>query len=94
MFLQLSHTKLDVYKSSQDLAVEGYSITKLFPPEERFAMAQQIRRAALSVYLNLAEGCSRRSKVERYRFFEIARSSLTHHSPLTTHNDDVTKQKL
>jgi four helix bundle protein len=47
-----------------------------FPKEERFSMAQQIRRAALSVHLNLAEGCSRKSKAERVRFFEIARGSL------------------
>jgi four helix bundle protein len=49
---------------------------KLFPPDERFAMSQQIRRAALSVYLNLAEGSSRKSPAERKRFFEIARGSV------------------
>lgn len=36
-------------------------------------MVQQIRRAALSVHLSIAEGCSRKSKAERNRFFEIAR---------------------
>ena len=39
-------------------------------------MVQQIRRAALSVHLNLAEGASRRSAIERRRFFEIARGSV------------------
>jgi four helix bundle protein len=39
-------------------------------------MVQQIRRAALSVHLNLAEGCSRKSKVERNRYFEISRGSV------------------
>ena len=39
-------------------------------------MVQQIRRAALSVHLNIAEGCSRKSAVERKRFFEIARGSV------------------
>ena len=38
-------------------------------------MAQQLRRAALSVHLNIAEGCSRKSEVERKRFFEISRGS-------------------
>ena len=76
MFLQLAHTKLNVYKFSQELALECYKITKLFPNEEKFAMIQQIRRAAISVHLNIAEGCSRKSKTERKRYFEIARGSV------------------
>ncbi len=76
MFLTLSHTKLDVYKFSQELALECYRLTKKFPSEERFALVQQIRRAATSVHLNLAEGCSRKSQRERNRFFEIARGSV------------------
>lgn len=39
-------------------------------------MTQQIRRAAVSVHLNIAEGCSRKSAAERKRFFEISRGSL------------------
>ena len=39
-------------------------------------MVQQIRRAALSVHLNIAEGCSRKSEPERKRFFEISRGSV------------------
>ena len=76
MFLQLKHTKLDVYKFSQELALECYKITKSFPDSEKFAMILQIRRAALSVHLNIAEGCSRRTKPDRTRFFEIARGSV------------------
>ena len=76
MFLQLAHTKLNVYHSSKSLALECYKLTARFPADEKFAMVQQIRRAALSVNLNLAEGCSRKSKVERNRFFEIARGSV------------------
>jgi len=76
MFLNLAHTKLDVYKFSQELSLECYRITKKFPPDERFALVQQIRRAAISVHLNLAEGCSRRSQNERNRYFEIARGSI------------------
>ncbi len=76
MFLQLSHTKLNVFQSSRVLALECYKITKEFPNDEKFAMVQQIRRAALSVHLNIAEGCSRRSKIERNRYFEIARGSV------------------
>ena len=76
MFLQLAHTKLNVYLFSQQLALECYKITKLFPPDEKFALVQQIRRAALSVHLNIAEGASRKSEVERKRYFEIARGSV------------------
>src|SRR6478752_5308534 len=76
MFLKLAHTKTDVFKQSQNLALECYRVTKVFPSDERFAMVQQIRRAALSVHLNVAEGCSRKSEVERKRFFEIARGSV------------------
>ena len=76
MFLQLSHTKIDVFQQSKKLVLECYSITKGFPNDEKFAMVQQIRRAALSVHLNIAEGCSRKSETERKRFFEIARGSV------------------
>ena len=76
MFLQLAHTRLDVFQSSQKFILECYKVTKLLPPEERFNMIQQIRRAALSVHLNIAEGCSRKSAVERKRFFEISRGSV------------------
>ena len=76
MFLQLAHTKLDVFQFSQLLVLECYKTTKKFPTEEKFALVQQIRRAAISVHLNIAEGCSRKSKLERTRYFEIARGSV------------------
>jgi four helix bundle protein len=76
MFLQLAHTKLNVYQFSQELALECYRVTKKFPPDERFAMTQQIRRAAISVHLNIAEGSSRKSLAERNRYFEISRGSV------------------
>lgn len=76
MFLQLAHTRLDIYKSSKQLALECYTLTRLFPSEEKYAMVQQIRRAALSVHLNIAEGASRKSEIERKRYYEIARGSV------------------
>lgn len=76
MFLQLAHTKLNVYHSSRELALECYKATRLFPGEEKFAMISQIRRAALSVHLNIAEGSSRKSQPERNRYYEIARGSV------------------
>jgi four helix bundle protein len=76
MFLKLSHTKLDIFQISKGFVLSCYRETKLFPAEEKFGIVQQIRRAALSVHLNIAEGCSRKSIAERKRFYEIARGSL------------------
>ena len=76
MFLALSHTKLDVFKVAKEFVLFCYRETKNFPSEEKFGMISQIRRAALSVHLNVTEGCSRKSIAERKRFYEIARGSL------------------
>jgi four helix bundle protein len=76
MFLELAHTKLDVFVVSKAFVLSCYKETKSFPSEEKFGMISQIRRAALSVYLNIAEGCSRKSLIERKRFYEIARGSI------------------
>jgi four helix bundle protein len=76
MFLILNHQKLDVYSTSQMIASECYRICNHLPADERFAMISQIRRAALSVHLNIAEGSSRKSLKERKRYYEIARGSI------------------
>jgi four helix bundle protein len=76
MFLQLNHQKLDVFIIAKLFALECYRFTKSLPAEEKFNMVQQVRRAALSVYLNIAEGCSRKSVTERKRYYEIARGSI------------------
>lgn len=73
--LQLSHKKLDVYQISLKLVKEIYNVTQQFPTEERFLIVNQVRRAAISVCSNLAEGSARKSKQEKIRFFEISRSS-------------------
>ena len=76
MFIKLNHQSLDVYKAVRELIKEIYFISKKLPGEEKFNMIQQIRRAGLSVKLNLAEGASRRSPIERKRFIEVSRGSL------------------
>jgi len=53
-----------------------YKLVKDLPAEEKFGMISQIRRAALSVHLNIAEGASRKSELERKRYYEIARGSI------------------
>jgi four helix bundle protein len=76
MFLTLNHQKLDIYGASRQFVFECYKLTNSLPQEERFGMVSQIRRAALSVHLNIAEGASRKSEAERKRFYEISRGSV------------------
>lgn len=76
MFLTLNHQKLDVYKATRIFVFECYRFSKILPDDERFGMKSQIRRAALSVHLNIAEGCSRKSEGERKRYYEVARGSM------------------
>lgn len=76
MFLTLKHHTLDIYKASHKLVIICYQLTASFPTTEKFGLVTQIRRAALSVFLNISEGCARKSEAERRRFFEIARASL------------------
>jgi four helix bundle protein len=74
--LNLSHKDLDVYKIALKLVEEVYKATKTFPKEESYVLVSQIRRAAISVLSNLAEGASRTSKKEKKRFYEVSRGSL------------------
>ena len=76
MFLQLNHQRLYTYSTAKKLIFECYGITKNFPHEESYNLVRQIRRAAVSVLLNIAEGSSKKSQTERIRFFEIARGSV------------------
>jgi len=76
MFLQLNHNKLDAYAISRAFVKECYAVVKSFPAEEKYMLTQQVKRAALSVLLNVAEGSSRKSEAERKRFYEISRGSI------------------
>ena len=58
------------------LAVECYRITRRFPPEELFGLTSQIRRAAVSVPANIAEGWGRTQPKDYVRFLRIAQGSL------------------
>ena len=76
MFLKLNHQKLEVYTYSRALTLACYMLTKTLPAEEKFGMISQIRSAALSVHLNIAEGASGKSDVERKRYYEVSRGSI------------------
>ena len=65
-----------MYKAVSELTKEIYQVSLKLPADEKFNMVQQIRRAVLSIKLNLAEGSSRKSASERKRFLGIARGSL------------------
>ncbi|MDR3625680.1 MAG: four helix bundle protein [Ignavibacteriaceae bacterium] len=67
---------MDVWQRSMDLVSEIYKVTKNYPKEELFGLTNQLRRAVVSITSNIAEGSARRSKIERKRFYEIARASM------------------
>ena len=71
-----SFEKLDVWQKSRKLVTAIYLLTQKFPPEERFGLTNQLRRAAVSVSSNIAEGNSRISQKDKARFFQISFSSL------------------
>jgi four helix bundle protein len=65
----------EVYQMAMDLAGEIYQITKHFPDAEKYGLTSQIRRAAVSIPSNIAEGASRNSEKEFARYIEIALGS-------------------
>lgn len=68
--------KLEVWQKAIEFADDVYRITKAFPSDERFGLTNQMRRAAVSISSNLAEGTSRNSRADNARFVEIATGSL------------------
>ncbi|MFA5010605.1 MAG: four helix bundle protein [Ignavibacteria bacterium] len=70
-----THKDLDVWKKSIDLVAEIYEITKSFPKEEIYGITNQIRRAAVSIPSNIAEGAGRNHDKEFIQFLYIAMGS-------------------
>ncbi|NLE93392.1 MAG: four helix bundle protein [Chloroflexi bacterium] len=67
---------LNVYQDSKNLVLECYRLTKQFPDGERYALVQQMNRAAISIPSNIVEGYSRASAKEKSHFLNIAYGSL------------------
>jgi four helix bundle protein len=72
----MNHKNLDAWKKSIDLVEMIYKLSALFPEEERYGLRSQIRRAAVSVPSNLAEGAARNSKKGFLNFISISLGSL------------------
>ncbi len=72
-----SYRDLDVWKKSIALVTASYAATSEFPASERYGLTSQIRRAAISVSANIAEGQGRQGKPEFMHHLSIAKGSLT-----------------
>ena len=73
--MQSQYQDLDVWKQARWTVQLIYRVTKLFPSDERFGLTQQMRRAAVSISSNIAEGCGRETKKDRRHFYHMARGS-------------------
>ena len=73
----MNHKELKAWQRAMDLVTEVYAITSNFPSEEKFGLTNQIRRSAVSIPSNIAEGAGRESSSEYLRFLTIALGSLS-----------------
>ncbi|MBS1493162.1 MAG: four helix bundle protein [Bacteroidetes bacterium] len=74
--MKSDYYELDVWKKCRELVNQVYELTKKFPKEEIYGLTNQIRRCAVSVPSNIAEGCGRQHTNDSIQFFYIARGSL------------------
>lgn len=74
--MEKPHKKLDVWKKSMEIVVGLYELTRNFPTEEKYVLTDQIRRSAISIPSNIAEGAGRQTKKEFINFLHIAQGSF------------------
>ena len=72
-----SFTGLVSWQKAHELVLAIYELVKQFPTEEKYALSAQIRRAAVSITSNIAEGFSRRSYADKKHFYTMSHGSLT-----------------
>lgn len=72
-----NYRELEVWEKSHKLTLELYKLSRAFPKEEMYGLTSQLRRAAVSIGANLAEGCGRRTSAELARFVRIAMGSAS-----------------
>jgi four helix bundle protein len=75
--LEKPHKKLDAWKLSVDLVTHLYKVTASFPKDEQYGLTNQIRRAAVSIPSNIAEGAARQTKKEFVNYLHMAQGSLS-----------------
>ena len=72
----VSFRDLEVWRESHALVLEVYGLTQKLPAEERFGLSSQIRRSAVSVPANIAEGFKRKGRNDKCNFYNMAAASL------------------
>ncbi|KAF2329634.1 four helix bundle protein [Flavobacterium ginsenosidimutans] len=72
----MEYSKLEVWIEARKLVNLLYNSSKLFPKEELFGLTNQMRRAAISIPSNIAEGCGRQTSKDTIHFLHISRGSL------------------
>jgi four helix bundle protein len=77
LFRMVPYERFDAWKAAHYLALQVYKVTDVWPANERYGLTAQIRRAALSVPTNIAEGSAKRGSREFRRYLDIALGSLS-----------------
>ncbi len=72
----MAHKKLDAWKESIKLTTDIYKITKKFPSDEIYGLVNQMRRSAVSIPSNIAEGCARQTPKDTIHFLHISLGSV------------------
>jgi len=75
--MEKPHKRLKAWQLGMDIAEDIYKISGRFPSEERFGLVTQVRRSAVSIPSNIAEGAGRNTKKEFVNFLHIAQGSLS-----------------
>lgn len=84
-----SYKELTVYQKSYQLSLQVYQITSKFPQEEKFGLTSQMRRSAVSIPYNIAEGYRRRGRKEYIQFLHIALGSCSELETLLSLSKDL-----
>ncbi len=95
--MEKPHKKLNVWKSAIELVTEIYVLTRSFPDEEKYSLTSQMKRAAISVASNIAEGAARKSKKEFTQYLHVAQGSISEldtHLEIVKRLDYVDKQRV